>query len=180
MLNLPNLLTLARLAITPLAVWAILKGEFRLALALLLVAGLTDALDGVVARRFDCRTRTGAYLDPFADKVLLCACYLALGAAGVAPWWLVGLIFGRDLVIVAMAGGALLFTPYRHFKPSVWGKISTGAQVIAAVGLMAARAFPALPLADRAVILIWLAAAATTWSGMDYVRQGVVRLRALR
>ena len=169
-LNLANILTALRLALAPLAVRAILEREFRLALAIFFAAAVTDGLDGLAARRLDQKTRLGAYLDPIADKILLSASYLALGACGSVPWWLVILIFARDLLILVMAGAALLFTKYRDFPPSIWGKISTAFQILAAVAALAKGAFlAALPLAP----FLWAAAAATTWSGADYIWRGV-------
>ena len=175
-LNLANLLTAVRLLLAPLAVRAILAQRFRVALALFFVAAITDGLDGLAARRLNIRTRLGAYLDPIADKLLLSASFLALGVSGAAPWWLVILIFGRDFLILAMAAGALLFTPCREFPPSVWGKISTGFQILAAVVTLADGAVPGLrlPLAP----FFWVAAAATVWSGAGYVWRGVVLVRS--
>ncbi len=174
-LNLANILTAVRLALAPFAVRAILGGRFRLAVMYFFVAAATDGLDGLLARRFNLKTRLGAYLDPIADKLLLSASYIALGVHGAVPWWLVILIFARDIVILAMAGAALLFTAYRDFPPSVWGKMSTACQVLAAVAAISAGAFPGagLPLAP----FFWLAAAATVWSGLGYVRRGVVLAR---
>ena len=103
-LNLPNLLSLARLALAPFVFAAVLAGRDWTALAILAVAAATDVLDGPIARRMHCVTRWGAYADPIADKVLLSSSYVALGIAGLVPWWLVGLIFGRDLLILALAG----------------------------------------------------------------------------
>src|SRR5512142_429807 len=117
-LNLPNFITLLRVALTPVAVRAIVARQFGQALAIVLAAAVTDGLDGLLARRLHAESRFGAYLDPIADKALLSASYLAFGISGAVPWWLVALIFGRDLLILAMAGAALLFTPFREFPPS--------------------------------------------------------------
>src|SRR5579883_2909018 len=106
------------------------------ALALFAAAAVTDALDGALARRFGWTSTAGAYLDPIADKALLSGLYLTLAVTGDIPWWLVGLIFGRDLLILAAAGLALLFTRLRAFPPSLWGKVSTIFQVLTAVAWM--------------------------------------------
>jgi cardiolipin synthase len=166
-LNIPNLLSLSRLGLTPFAVAAVLRAEYRTALAILAAAAVTDGLDGLLARRLGCMTRLGAYLDPIADKALLSGTYLALGASGLAPWWLVGLIFGRDLLILALAGAALLFTRYREFPPSVWGKLSTGVQVLVALLVIVGRTFPAVELPPGP--LLGAVAAATAWSGINYL-----------
>jgi cardiolipin synthase len=159
-LNLPNLLSLARLALAPFVFAAVLAGRNWTALAILAVAAATDVLDGPIARRMHCVTRWGAYADPIADKVLLSSSYVALGMAGLVPWWLVGLIFGRDLLILALAGGALLFTGRRDFPPSVWGKLSTLVQGLVAVLVLAGA---------RQEALLWAAAAVTVWSGVHYL-----------
>lgn len=178
MRNLPNILTLCRLALAPAAVLAILAGRYRQALGVFLAAAITDGMDGYLARRLNAMTRFGAYMDPLADKVLLSAAYLGLGVAGAAPWWFVGLVFGRDLLILAMAGAALLFTRYRDFPPSVWGKVSTFCQVGAALALIVARAFPSLDIRTGAAL--WIAAAATAWSGAHYVLRGARMARNAR
>ncbi len=179
-LNLPNLLTLARLAASAPAIWAILGHRFTLALLVLLLAGVSDALDGPLARRRGQVTRLGAYLDPVADKLLLSGSYLALWLAGVAPGWLVAIVFGRDALILLAVGAALAFSSLREFAPSVWGKASTVVQVITAVALLTAAACPWPPLKQIASILVWLAAAATLWSGLDYAARMLARLRGLR
>ena len=116
MFNLPNLFTLARLVLAPFIASDIL--------------------------RFEISTRVGAYFDPIADKILLSVIYISLGLAGAMPWWMVAVVFGRDALILAMAGYGLLFTSLRKFPPSVWGKISTFFQIAAALVVMGAPASP--------------------------------------
>ncbi len=176
-LNLPNLFTLLRLALAPFVIRAILGGHHRAALLLFAVAAVTDAIDGELARRLHSTTQTGAYLDPIADKVLLSGVYVALVGASTIPWWFVILIFGRDVLILAMAGYALLFTGCRKFPPSLWGKLSTLLQVVTAVAWMVSNAgvIPGAESVARA--LIWPAAAATFWSGAHYGWRGLRMLR---
>jgi cardiolipin synthase len=178
--NAANLLTASRLVMAPLAVRAILLGEYRLALGIFVAAAITDGLDGLVARRSGRLTRLGAWLDPVADKVLLSSAYLALGIAGAVPWWLVGIIFGRDILILAGAGAALLLTRERNFPPSVWGKLSTFVQLFTAVFVMLARAWPAIGFERWAGALAWPTAAATLWSGFHYAWRGREALRNSR
>ncbi len=175
MRHLPNLVTGLRLALTPFALWAILASDFRSAMILVFVAGLTDALDGVLARRLHAETRLGAYLDPIADKVLLSGAFVALGISGAVPLWLMALVLGRDLMILALAGAALVLTSEREFAPSLWGKISTFCQILAAVVVLVAGAFPEWRV--RPMLVLWIAAAATVWSGVDYLWQGIRRMR---
>jgi cardiolipin synthase (CMP-forming) len=177
MFSIPNLFTLARLLLAPLVIRAILHGDHGAALAFFAAAAATDGIDGALARRFGWITRAGAYLDPVADKVLLSGVYLALAIAGILPWWFVGLIFARDLLILAASLFALLFTSYRTFEPSPWGKLSTFLQVVTAVAWMA-RNVLVMDVADAvARALIWPTAAATIWSGLHY---GWRALRASR
>src|ERR1039458_10395044 len=135
--NAANLLTLLRIVLVPFVILAILDGRHTLALALFAGAALTDILDGVVARRFRLTTPAGAWLDPVADKCLLSGAFLALACAGAVPWWLLGIIFGRDFYILAGAATVMLLTPVRQFPPSIWGKMSTLVQAVAAAGWIA-------------------------------------------
>jgi cardiolipin synthase len=156
---------------------AIMQGRFARALVLCAVAGVTDGLDGYLARRFDLDTRLGAFLDPLADKGLLVVVYLALGIADAVPRWLVVLVLGRDVMILLMAGLALLFTRIRDFPPSWWGKVSTTVQICSAVNFMAAKAWPGAMFDTLIPLGIGLTAAATAWSGVHYLWLGVQRLR---
>jgi cardiolipin synthase len=99
-LNLPNLITLARLLSVPLTIWLIFAARYDVAFWVFVGAGLSDALDGYIAKRFDRRTRIGALLDPAADKAMLTAVYVSLGLAGQLPAWLVLLVVSRDFLIV--------------------------------------------------------------------------------
>jgi len=151
-----------------------------MALALTVLAGLTDALDGFLARRFSLITRLGAWLDPLADKALLVTLFLTLGQVGLLPWWLVGLVLARDAIILAMAGVALAFTSIRDFPPSIWGKLSTIVQVGACVGVLIMRAtLVSWPSAAVRFIVV-TTALATAWSGIDYIQRGVTRWRRER
>lgn len=178
MFSIPNLLTLGRLLLAPLVIRAILHGEHGLALALFGIAAATDGIDGELARRFNSITLAGAYLDPVADKVLLSGVYLALALAGMLPWWFVGLIFGRDLLILAVAAYAFLFTAFRKFEPSVWGKLSTFLQIVTAVAWMARNVLIIDWVDAIARVLVWPTAAATVWSGLHYGWRALRNLRA--
>src|ERR1700745_729970 len=104
-LNLPNFISLVRLLLVPLQIWLIYVGRYGFAFWILVAAGISDALDGFIAKRFDRRTRLGALLDPVADKVLLVSVYVTLGIAGQIWPWLVVLVVFRDVMII---GGFLL------------------------------------------------------------------------
>jgi cardiolipin synthase len=172
--TIPNALSALRLVLTPWIARAVLNGETRVALALLLFAGLTDVLDGVLARRFAWTSRWGAYLDPIADKVLLSTLYLCFGLSGMAPGWLVAIVFGRDILILLLVALAMMLTGYRSFPPSIWGKVSTVIQIAAAVVFLTnARS----RLSSGAV---WSVAIATVWSGLHYLWRAVKLAGAIR
>jgi cardiolipin synthase len=168
---LPNLLSASRLLLAFPVIYLIVAGRWRAAVVLLLIAGLTDSLDGLLARRWNAASRLGAYLDPLADKVLLSGSFLALGLAGALPWWLVGLVFGRDVLILAGAGAVFLWRRRRDFRPSLWGKLSTWIQVVTAAAAMVGRAWPQWGLEPAAAALVWATAVLTAWSGLDYLRR---------
>jgi cardiolipin synthase len=114
-----------------------------------------------VARRFRLATPVGAWLDPVADKCLLSGAFLALAAAGMMPWWLVGIVFGRDFYILAGAASVMLLTSVRKFPPSIWGKVSTFVQILTVVVSMAG-------YVGAARVMLWPCAAFTIWSGIHY------------
>ena len=165
---LPNLLTLVRFPLAPWVAVSILGGAHLEALLLLAVAGITDGLDGWAARRLGATSRLGACLDPVADKALLVTVYISLGVAGLIPAWLVWMVVGRDVLILAFAGAALAIRKSRRFEPSVWGKLSTLVQIVTGVAVIAARAFPSAGLAWWAEALPVAAAITTAWSGLHY------------
>lgn len=164
----PNLITYARMALTPLVAYAILTQHGIVALLLVAVAGFSDGLDGFLARHFGWRSKLGAYLDPLADKLLLLTLYVAFAGVGLVPIWLVSLIFLRDLWILSMVGYAWFATTIRDFPPRWTGKASTVAQLSLAGVLLFEAAFPGrLPtaIADTLVLAVTFLACA---SGVDY------------
>jgi cardiolipin synthase len=158
----------ARLALAPYLFLLLWRREYGVALAVILIAGVSDGLDGVLARRLGAFSRLGAYLDPVADKVLLSGAFLTLALDGAMEKWLAALVLGRDALILLFAAGALLFTPsLRSFPPSFWGKASTVAQIVFVVALLLhldGYAGEALVTATK-----WVTVALTAWSGIDYV-----------
>jgi cardiolipin synthase len=171
-LNIANLLTLARLAAVPFAVRAILTSQHGRALAIVLAAGLTDTVDGAIARRFGIATSVGAYLDPIVDKLFLSAVYICLAIISSVPWWLVVEIFTRDFLILASSGAAILFLRMRRFPPSIWGKASTFLQILCALVIMIGNAAPDSAAARWSCVLIWPVAALTAFSGLHYLWRG--------
>jgi len=171
---LPNLFTVARIVLTPFIALAILNNQFSRALWLCFFAGLTDGIDGGLARRFNSTTRLGAYLDPAADKLLVSVVYICLGWSGQIPWWMVSIVFGRDLLILGMVAWGFLFTAIRQFPPSIWGKLSTALQILAALLVMGSAAGWIAPYQPILYVMI----AATVWSGIHYAWLGLTQLRA--
>jgi len=167
-LNLPNLISLGRLLLVPLAIWLILGGRYDLAFWVFVTAGVSDALDGFIAKRFDRRTRLGALLDPIADKALLVSVYVTLGLAHQLWTSLVILVVFRDVMIV---GGFLLIQAIavpKLYDPLYISKINTGLQialvafVLARLGLDAAAGMPD-------VVLSLVVMATTVLSGLSYI-----------
>lgn len=133
-LTVPNFLTLLRMAMVPFLVLAVSDANFELALWIFIVAGITDALDGFVARRMDMRSLIGAYLDPIADKMLITVAYISLtfpqGQTVVIPLWLTILALFRDFVIMVVAVVLYQVEGLREFPPSALGRATTFAQVL--------------------------------------------------
>jgi cardiolipin synthase (CMP-forming) len=163
-----------RLLLTPFVAAAILNEFYGRAIALFFAAGITDVIDGLLARRMGESTRVGAYLDPIADKILLSVIYVSLGLVRAIPWWMVAVVFGRDILILGMAAYGLLFTSIRKFPPSMWGKISTFFQIAAALMVLCARDGIPAPVE----LAVWLMVAATLGSGVHYAWRGVVLLKS--
>jgi len=169
---LPTILSLSRIAAAPFVWRSITSRDWDTAVPLCILFGLTDLLDGQLARRFGWTSRFGAWSDAIGDKVLLGTVYIALAVAGRAPAWLVGLVFGRDVFILLMAAIGLLFTRIRDFPPSLWGKLSTNVQIATALVL----------LLDAALARPWfigLCTVTTVLSGLHYFYSGILRLRAI-
>jgi cardiolipin synthase len=172
-LTLPNLLTVARIAITPWIGFMIAGGEYARAFPWYFLASMSDAADGYLARRFKWTSPAGAYLDPIADKLMIVTLYLALAWAGAIPTWVAGVVLGRDVLILVMAAAALALTKVRKFPPSVWGKLSTFCQLSYGGFTFMYRAWPQLPLEMVIEGAKWAAVTATVWSGVHYAYRAV-------
>ena len=128
-LSIPNLITLGRILLVPVVVWSILTDNMFLAFVLFLVAGVSDGVDGFLAKRFDMTTELGAYLDPLADKALIVSIYLTLGINGVIPLWLVILVVSRDILIVGGIMLSWLMGNPLKIRPLLVSKLNTVAQI---------------------------------------------------
>jgi cardiolipin synthase len=140
-------------------------------------AGITDGLDGALARRFGWQSKLGAMLDPLADKTMMVLGYLVFGLTGAVPLWLALVVLGRDALILLAAIGALLLTSIRDFPPSRWGKLSTFVQLVTCGVVLVVNAWPG-PFDWLFWPAILTTAAATIWSGIHYAWTFTRRLAA--
>jgi len=157
----------------PVLFYLLVSERSLAAFVVFVLAGLSDAVDGYLAKRFDWRSELGAYLDPLADKALLVTLFLVLGVLRLIPRWLVGVAIGRDLIILS---GALLLRIFRgkqRFLPSMLGKVSTFFQIVLVLLVLLEAAFPYPLFRWLGYLALLLAAIFTCLSGLDYVRQGV-------
>jgi len=166
--TLPNVITLARLMSVPLGVWLLLQGSFIAGFWVILAAGLSDAVDGFLARRLGMLSRLGAVLDSIADKTLVVGIFLTLGYQGYVETWLVILVVFRDLLIVGGAVILRLVTGDLDVRPTRLSKVNTAAQIVLAVLVVAQLAF-ALQLTAYLTPLTWLVATTTILSGATYL-----------
>ena len=174
--NLPNLITLARLLMTPLAVSMIVSHRFVEAFLIFVVAGVSDGVDGFLAKRFNLTSELGAYLDPLADKALLTSIFITLAAIGVVMPALAILVVSRDLMILfAVLVSWLLDKPVK-IRPVWISKVNTVAQIGFAAIVLGAHAFgyPELVLQD---MMGWLVAGSTLASGAVYIAQWLDHMR---
>jgi cardiolipin synthase len=171
-INLANLVTVGRLLMVVPLVWLIVAENLLAAFWLFVAAGISDALDGFIAKRFNARTNLGSYLDPLADKALIVSIYIALGIVQALPRWFVILVVSRDIMIVAAVMLSWVVAKPVAMKPLAVSKANTAAQIILATAVLAA-----LGLAFQADWLIWLGIAVVTaltlLSIAAYVREWV-------
>ncbi len=164
----PNLLTLLRLFIIPFLVIEILDGNFGPAFALFMLAGISDAFDGLLARWLSQQTTLGLYLDPIADKLLLSTLFLVLTHVGLIPRYVTVLVFSRDFGILLISTLLFATNTLRDFRPSFFGKLNTLTQIIAVVVILAQRAFPAMHLPALSVVLVRAIAVLAPVSAAQY------------
>ena len=177
--QIPNLISILRVFLVIPFTWALLAGRFDLGLLLFAVAGVSDGLDGFLAKRFGWRSRLGAFLDPLADKLLLVAGFLSVGWLGLIPWWLVVLVILRDVVIV---GGAVAY----HFtvgrfdaQPTPLSKMNTLMQIILVLIVVVDGGLFAMP-GWIITLCVGIVTVTTAWSGIDYVLEWSRRARRNR
>jgi cardiolipin synthase len=171
-LTVPNLLSLARLALVPVFLWLLLRGDDVLALVVLAAATFTDLLDGFIARRFDQITRLGQLLDPAADRLFMLACLLGLAARDILPWWLAALIVSRDVFLIVV-GIVLVNHGYGPLPVHRLGKIATFCLFYSLPMIVLGQALPAVaPFTDPIgwAFALW-GAFLYWWAGILYAIQ---------
>lgn len=165
----PNQLTLLRLIFVPFAIINVLDGNYGWALGIFVAAGLSDALDGLLARLLKQKTTLGGYLDPIADKLLLSSMFLVLSFTHEIPWRYTVMVFSRDISILAVAALLYATTSLRDFRPSIYGKLNTFSQVAAVFFVLLANVHSAEWLAIARRYFLYATFALTVISGVHYV-----------
>ena len=170
--TLPNFITLVRLAALPFFLLSIAEGRFKIALAIFVAAGISDGVDGYLARRFGMNSALGAYLDPIADKLLLMSSYLFLAvpsypAAVKIPVWLAVMVISRDILLMVVGLLLILTSTKKRFPPTWLGKVATVTLIVTVLFVLCANVWEW----PRPILLIGFGAAATgtVLSGFDYV-----------
>ena len=172
-MNIPNFLSLLRIILVPFVVIFLIQGSYGKALFTFTLAGLTDALDGTLARLLNRQTVLGSYLDPIADKLLLTASFVTLSILGVIPSWLTVIVISRDFIILlGIAILSMISVPY-VIKPAVVGKITTALQVgTIFLALLFQAVFRNISY-DWIMILCWVTGFFTVASGLTYITRGI-------
>jgi cardiolipin synthase len=177
-LTIPNVLTLLRLVAIPIFLILLVDFQYWQALAVFVAAGITDALDGAIARLTHTKTTLGAYLDPAADKLLLMSAFVALAILQEVPRWLTIVVLSRD--VMQVSGYFLLFTMTGHameVRPSVAGKVSTFLQITAVTVVLLARVYPGT-IPEAAETTLFLATGlVTAAAGLQYMVRGLLWLQ---
>ena len=173
----PNLLTLLRLVIIPFIVINVVDRNYRWALGLFVLAGISDFFDGMLARVLQQRTQLGQYLDPIADKMLLSTLFLVLSIMHKIPWKYTVLVFSRDFSILMVSGVLYVTSSLRDFSPSIFGKLNTTAQIAAVFFVMLHEVVPATWIALGRRIGLYATMAFTILSGLHYIVLVGQRLR---
>ena len=177
--HIPNLVCIARIVLVGPIVWSLAEGRYELALGLIAIAGLSDALDGYLARKFDWRTRLGALLDPAADKLLMFASFVTLSWIGLVPVWFTAIVVGRDIVIIA---GTIVYQVYVapvHGEPTAASKLNTVLQVLFVL-LVITHAWLGWPRTLGLQLLGAAVLGTITVSLLQYTKKGLHRAREAR
>ncbi len=171
-MSLPNLITIARILLVPFTVWLLISNAYGWAFLAFVVAGVSDGVDGYIARRYDLRTELGSYLDPVADKALLVSVYITLAFLAVLPAWLVILVVSRDVLIVGAFILSWLMDRPVKVRPSMISKINTTGQIVLVVAILGASAL-AIEIEPLLLAGMGIVAVLTAVSGGLYLLEWV-------
>ena len=173
-MNIPNFLSLLRIILVPLLVIFLINKAFLKALILFTALGVTDALDGFLARILKQQTVLGSYLDPIADKILITSCFLALAILKVIPGWLAVIVISRDVIILLGISILSIMSVSFEIQPLFVSKVTTALQIGAVFFAMVFKTLPGSLMIDQVwlITLYWLTALFTIVSGFQYVARG--------
>ncbi len=181
LINIANALTAMRVLLVPLFAYLLISGEFLWALAIFASCGLTDGLDGLLARRLRQRTVVGFYLDPIADKLLMATSFIMLAYVRIVPFWLTILIISRDLFIIIGSVLFLILLTETDIRPTILSKFNTAVQILTVLFFLASRAFPEAVASvsggyELSGGVVVLCAGTTALSGIQYLWIGIRKL----
>jgi cardiolipin synthase len=171
--TIPNLITIGRLFLVPFTVWLIMQGDTVTAFWIFILAGVSDAVDGFIARQFNLRSELGAYLDPLADKLLLVSIYVTLAILNEIPLWMTILIVSRDILIIGAVMLAGMLGHPIEMRPRIISKANTAAQIVLAGLVLGDLAFsPDLAMVRNVMVVLvgFLTIASTMVYAVDWVR----------
>lgn len=177
LLTAPNQLTLLRMLFLPFIVISLVDQHYGTALILFVLAGISDGLDGLLARRLHQQTMLGQYLDPIADKLLLSTLFLVLSILHRIPWKYTVLVFSRDIAILVTSAVLYTIAGLRNFSPSIFGKANTCAQIAAVFFVMLFQVYPARSIWIARTVLLWATFAFTAISWVHYTFLVQTRLK---
>ena len=166
-LTVPNIITVARILLTPLFIILLIQKHYHQALWVFVLAGISDMVDGLIARRWQQKSPLGAFLDPLADKLLMCSSFVTLSIYHLIPSWLTVLVISRDVILVL---GVMLFKMVNFpvvVRPSLAGKLSTTTQIATVLLVLIAKSWSVSTIPLQA--WFWLTGAFTTVSGLHYI-----------
>jgi cardiolipin synthase (CMP-forming) len=164
----PNQITLLRLGFLPFFLILISYEQYRWALLILVLSGLSDAIDGLLARKLNQRSAIGAYLDPIADKLMLSSSFVILAMEKRIPWWMTIIVLSRDVLILVVGAVIILISGYRPFPPSILGKLTTVSQIALVFLVLVAAAYPNLSIDRLNQGLMYVVSVLAVVSGFHY------------
>jgi cardiolipin synthase len=172
-MNIPNLITLLRIILVPIIVILLIQGFFLKALIVFVVAGLSDALDGFLARVLHQQTALGAYLDPIADKALLASSFLTLSILHIIPSWLAVIVISRDFIILLGISVLSIMSISVEIRPTFISKVTTALQLITVLLALSLQCLPCYVNGIWSLVIYWVTAFFTIISGLNYMARGM-------